>query len=401
MLIHELRKLIQEIKLQEALQKGLKEVEHPFKAFFILGPAGSGKTFIKDAALNLPEGFVSINTDEPIEKVFPKFGLSLKFDEGDVDKKQEVRKLLQQAISDKEKRKINQALPILFDTTGENTNKIKKMIRALISVGYDVAIFMVNVPPDYSVESDTARGELGDRAVGPKRTRAIANNYQKNVVSPSAYAQMEGERGVTILAQNPYPNLFDLRDGSLRPDFDSSVLQDRTLELKDPEGNKSDSMRNPFKGVTWEYAEDILKEARSNLQQWLSDRTPINSTGKQVLEALEYIQDQGIADYGDQITDLFAYATWAGENEKEIPDSVENALQIVFDIDTYQKKVSATTAKDKYPTNPMKVKTAKGEKEVPPELLPKFGQKGAPTIQQLTREQLQALVNSFNNNNKT
>ena len=318
-----------------------------------------------------------------------------------INKKQEVRKLLQQAISDKEKRKINQALPILFDTTGENTNKIKKMIRALISVGYDVAIFMVNVPPDYSVESDTARGELGDRAVGPKRTRAIANNYQKNVVSPSAYAQMEGERGVTILAQNPYPNLFDLRDGSLRPDFDSSVLQDRTLELKDPEGNKSDSMRNPFKGVTWEYAEDILKEARSNLQQWLSDRTPINSTGKQVLEALEYIQDQGIADYGDQITDLFAYATWAGENEKEIPDSVENALQIVFDIDTYQKKVSATTAKDKYPTNPMKVKTAKGEKEVPPELLPKFGQKGAPTIQQLTREQLQALVNSFNNKNKT
>ena len=62
--------------------------------------------------------------------------------------------------------------------------------------------------------------------------------------------------------------------------------------------------------------------------------------------------------------------------------------------------MAVTTSKDKYPTNPMKVKTAKGEKEVPPELLPRFGQKGAPTVQQLTREQLQALVNSFNNKNK-
>ena len=68
--IDDLRKLIQEVKLREALQSGIKQVEHPFKAFFILGPAGSGKTFIKDAALKLPDSFVSVNTDEAIEKVF-------------------------------------------------------------------------------------------------------------------------------------------------------------------------------------------------------------------------------------------------------------------------------------------------------------------------------------------
>ena len=36
---------------------------------------------------------------------------------------------------------------------------------------------------------------------------------------------------------------------------------------------------------------------------------------------------------------------------------------------------------------------AKGDVEVPPELLPRFGQKGAPTIQQLTREQLMEIIN--------
>ena len=385
--IDDLRKLIQEVKLQEALQSGIKQVEHPFKAFFILGPAGSGKTFIKDAALKLPNSFVSVNTDEAIEKVFPKFGLTLKFAEGDVEKKQEVRKLLQQAVSDKTKRKINQALPILFDTTGENTDKMKTIMRSLVDIGYDVGVFMINVPPDFSVEADQSRS----RTVGADLTRQISNNYQKEIVDQGAYAQMQGERGITILNPNPYPNIFDLRDGSLRPEFDQSMLNDDRLELKG--GEEPESIRNPFKGASWEKAKGILEDSREKLQSWLSDRDPQNATGKEILKALEYVQDQGVADYGDQITDLVQYAIWADENEKELPKSVQNVLQIIFDIEAFQEKVAGAVPSDKFPTSPQTVKTAKGDVEVPPELLPRFGQKGAPTIQQLTREQLMEIIN--------
>ena len=389
--IDDLRKLIQEVKLQEALQSGIKQVEHPFKAFFILGPAGSGKTFIKDAALKLPNSFVSVNTDEAIEKVFPKFGLTLKFAEGDVEKKQEVRKLLQQAVSDKTKRKINQALPILFDTTGENTDKMKTIMRSLVDIGYDVGVFMINVPPDFSVEADQNRS----RTVGADLTRQISNNYQKEIVDQGAYAQMQGERGITILNPNPYPNIFDLRDGSLRPEFDQSMLSDDRLELKG--GEEPESIRNPFKGASWEKAKGILEDSREKLQSWLSDRDPQNATGKEILKALEYVQDQGVADYGDQITDLVQYAIWADENEKELPKSVQNVLQIIFDIEAFQEKVAGAVPSDKFPTSPQTVKTAKGDVEVPPELLPRFGQKGAPTIQQLTREQLMEIINWVRN----
>ena len=390
--IDDLRKLIQEVKLQEALKSGIKQVEHPFKAFFILGPAGSGKTFIKDAALKLPDSFVSVNTDEAIEKVFPKFGLTLKFAEGDVEKKQEVRKLLQQAVSDKTKRKINQALPILFDTTGENTDKMKTIMRSLVDIGYDVGVFMINVPPDFSVEADQKRA----RTVGADLTRQISNNYQKEVVDQGAYAQMQGERGITILNPNPYPNIFDLRDGSLRPEFDQSMLSDDKLELKG--GKKPESIRNPFKGASWEKAKGILEDSKEKLQGWLSDRDPQNATGREILKALEYVQDQGVADYGDQITDLVQYAIWADENDKELPKSVQNALQIIFDVEAFQEKVAGAVPSEKFPTEPMKVKTAKGEIEVPPELLPRFGLKGAPTIQQLTREQLMEIINWVRNN---
>ena len=403
--IDDLRKLIQEVKLQEALKSGIKQIEHPFKAFFILGPAGSGKTFMKDF-MGLPQSFVQINTDEAVEKVFPKFGLTLKFQDPpsgeEYDQKQEVRKLLQQAVSDKTKRKINQALPLLFDTTGENPNKMKRIMRQLVDIGYDVAVFTINVPPEFSVEEDFYR----DRTVGSEIAQQVTNDYQKDIVGQSAYAQMEGERGITILNDNPYPNLFDVNTGEYRTirkkdhprygeiAFDLNILKQRKMKLKDPKGkDKPEEMWNPFEGITWEYAKQILDEAKEKLQAWVSQRDPQNPTGKEVLKALEYVQDQGVADYGDQITDLVEYALWADENEKELPKTVQNALQIVFDIEAFQQKLKKSVPSDKFPTSPQTVKTAKGDVEVPPELLPRFGQKGAPTIQQLTREQLMEIIN--------
>ena len=403
--IDDLRKLIQEVKLQEALQSGIKQVEHPFKAFFILGPAGSGKTFMKDF-MGLPQSFVQINTDDAVEKVFPKFGLSLKFQEPpsgeEYDQKQEVRKLLQQAVSDKTKRKINQALPLLFDTTGENPKKMKKIMRQLVDIGYDVAVFTINVPPEFSVEEDFHR----DRTVGSEIAQQVTNDYQRNVVDQGTYAQMKGERGITILNDNPYPNLFDVNTGEYRTirdedhprygevAFDLNILKQRKMKLKDPKGkDEPEEMWNPFEGITWKYAKQILDEAKEKLQTWVSQRDPQNPTGKEVLKALEYVQDQGVADYGDQITDLVQYALWAGENDKELPKTVQNALQIIFDVEAFQQKLKKSVPSDKFPSSPQTIKTAKGDVEVPPELLPRFGQKGAPTIQQLTREQLMEVIN--------
>ena len=408
--INDLRKLIQEIKLQEALQSGIKQVKHPFKAFFILGPAGSGKTFMKDF-MGLPQSFVQINTDDAVEKVFPKFGLSLKFQDPpsgeEYDQKQEVRKLLQQAVSDKTKRKINQALPLLFDTTGENPKKMKQIMRQLVDIGYDVAVFTINVPPEFSVETDQYR----DRTVGSEIAQQVTNAYQKNVVDQGTYTQMKGERGITILNDNPYPNHFNVNTGEYRRimnkkhprygeiAFDLGILGQRKMELKDPKGkDKPKEMWNPFEGVTWESAKQILDDAQEKLQAWVSERAPQNPTGREVLKALEYVQDQGVADYGDQITDLVQYALWADENEKELPETVQNALQIIFDIEAFQGKVAGAVPSDKFPSSPQTVKTAKGDVEVPPELLPRFGQKGAPTIQQLTREQLLEIINWVKNN---
>jgi len=81
-----------------------------------------------------------------------------------------------------------------------------------------------------------------------------------------------------------------------------------------------------------------------------------------------------------------------------LPRTVQDALQIVFDVKTFQQKLKKSVPSDKFPSSPQTVKTDKGDVEVPPELLPRFGQKGAPTIQQLTREQLLEIINWLKNN---
>ena len=49
--------------------------KHPFKAMFMFGPAGSGKSYLLKNVFNMPGDFVTRNPDEAIEAQFPRFGI--------------------------------------------------------------------------------------------------------------------------------------------------------------------------------------------------------------------------------------------------------------------------------------------------------------------------------------
>ena len=398
MQITELRQLIQEVKFQEALQRGITQVQNPFKAVFIFGPAGAGKTFIKDV-LGLPDNFIGINTDELVEDVFPKYGLSLNFEEGPQVVKQELRKLLQQASANKMRRYVNKCQPLLIDTPGEKISKMQDIVRALVEIGYDVAIFQINVPPDFSVMSDQKRGEEGERTVGREQTRHIANKYQTNVVRDGAYLQLGQERGVTLLSDKIYPNIFNVRAGTIRDDFDISMTQDDRLELKDPRGERrSRYMRNPFEGANWEEASEILKTAQTNLSEWLAPAAPLNPTGRVIYDALKYIQGQGVGTLGDEITDIAEYGAEHIQDPKRypMPSEVDEAIYMTMGK-SLQAKIKRTAPARKAPEmdprySPLKIKYQG----------PDYTKKGAPTAKDIVKEdslslqELREFIDEFN-----
>jgi len=403
MLISELRELIREIRLEEALARGIKEVKHPFKAVFIFGPAGAGKTTTKEL-LGLPSDFVALTPDDMIEKVFPKFGISLDFRE-EYAKKTELRKILQQRNSEKTVRKINQMLPIFFDTTGENVSKITTMMDALKRVGYDIAVFQINVPPDVSIEADLDR----DRTLGDEIIQTISNNYQQDVVKGGAYLAKMGERGYTLLSPFIFPNIFDFQGDGLRSGVPDDILWQGQLKLNDPnDGGEATYIDNPFHGASREKNAKILDDARAEAQDWISDREPKNPVGRVMLNALSYIQAQGIADLGDQMTDVAKYVLWAAENGKDIPPVVNEASKLLFGIEADLRK---TVASPKKPGKDVSAKKVKGvEGPVPASLLPTYADPASPVKspsdilykgEPLSLKELRDLVSQFNNKNKT
>jgi len=282
--------ILDEEDLDEA---SIRKNPHPFKSIFIFGPAGAGKSFLSKQ-LGIPKEFKVSNPDERIESVFPAFGLSLKFAAENEDEElfkiqQTAREILQNASQGHTANLLNIANPLVFDTTGENVEKMSKRIEALTKAGYDVAIFQVNVPTETSVARDKAR----KRTVG-EPTKAISQQYQQQVAQDRGYfKKFESNPRVTMLGDDIYANIFDLRDGSL---------------LVDPEvaGAMKTKDGKPF---TAEYAKDLLAKAKSDLQGFLSQREPTNPTGAALYDGMMDLVSASGGKLGQRLGDFAAAST--------------------------------------------------------------------------------------------
>jgi len=276
-------------------EKSILKNKYPFKAIYIFGPAGSGKSYISKNLLGIPNDFTVSNPDERIEEVFPAFGVSTKFanseEGGDADLEalqQRSRTILQNASRAHTSNLIGIANPIIFDTTGENVPKMVKRIEALTKLGYDVAIFMVNVPTEASVERDVRR----KRTVGASRTAGISQAYQKSVVQGQGYLNaLADNQHVTILS-DVYNNIFDLNTGALltKPTvITPDMLPDDLNPEKNPEAFANEKAK--------------LEQAVSGLQQWVN--APVeNPAGQTVLKGMRNLVKKSGGKLGQNLNDL-------------------------------------------------------------------------------------------------
>lgn len=271
----------------------LRNNPNPFKAIFIFGPAGAGKSFIS-GKLGIPEEFVTSNPDEDIEAQFGNFGVGLKFaDKTDLDnwkQQQAFREKLQNASQAKTANWLNTATPVIFDTTGEDVMKMGVRAEELNEAGYDVAVFQINVPPEVSIQRDKDRA----RTVGAP-TATISKQYQDEVQDDRGYFQLfDGYRNIKILGGDIYANIYDLRDDSLL------VPKELADEMKTKDG----------KPYTPEYAKQVLAKATKDLTDFLdgSTREPKNKNGKILYRGMMALLDKSGDKLGNRLTDFIVAA---------------------------------------------------------------------------------------------
>jgi hypothetical protein len=302
-----LRDMIKEVMLSESYSHLLERPEfldeasilknkYPFKAIYIFGPAGAGKGHVSEYLLNIPKDFQVSNPDERIEEVFPVFGISMKFanseEGGDAELEtlqQKSRDILQGAERAHVANLISIANPLVFDTTGEKVQKMVKRIQAISKLGYDVAVFMINVPTEASVERDVKR----KRTVGKTRTTDISQKYQKDVVQHNGYYNaLESMDNVTMLSSEIYNNIFNLGTGELldKPTvITPEMLPDDLNPEKNPDALKKEKA--------------TMEEAIKTLATWVS--TPVeNPAGQALLKGMRSLVKKSGGKLGQNMNDL-------------------------------------------------------------------------------------------------
>lgn len=128
-----------------------------FKAVFLAGGPGSGKSFIVGKTALTSLGLKLINSDDAFEAQLKKVGLDTTPEDIYSPKGQEVRGRAVELTTAKQKLAINGRLGLVIDGTGKNFEKIQNQAQELRRIGYDVAMIFVNTDLDTAQARNAAR----------------------------------------------------------------------------------------------------------------------------------------------------------------------------------------------------------------------------------------------------
>ena len=167
-------KKFDDIRFQE-LKEGLYD-QGIFKAFFLAGGPGSGKTFVTRNAFG-GTGLRVINSDAAFERSIKKAGLSLKMPDSEEEARDMIRVRTKATTSSMMDLSIQGRLGLVIDGTGRDFNKISAQMRMLQHLGYDCSMIFVNTSLEVALERNAQR----ERSVPEYITRKSHAIVQSNI----------------------------------------------------------------------------------------------------------------------------------------------------------------------------------------------------------------------------
>lgn len=167
-------KKFDDIRYQD-LQEGLYD-PNIFKAFFLAGGPGSGKTFVTRSAF-AGTGLRVINSDNAFENALRKNNLSLKMPEDEAEARDIVRARAKATTGNIMDLSIKGRLGMVVDGTGRDYDKIKSQVAQLKQLGYDCYMVFVNTSLEVALERNAKR----ERSVPEYITRKSWSGVQANI----------------------------------------------------------------------------------------------------------------------------------------------------------------------------------------------------------------------------
>ena len=159
---------------EQILSEGLYD-PNIFKAFFLAGGPGSGKSFVARNVFT-GTGLKLVNSDIILENSLRKAGLSLSMP----DEEQYFRDILRtraKAIVDNQiDLYVKGRLGLVIDATGRDYNIISRQFSALQLLGYDCYMVFVNTSLEVALERNSKRERVVPEYITKNSWQSVQNN---------------------------------------------------------------------------------------------------------------------------------------------------------------------------------------------------------------------------------
>ena len=159
------------------LQEGVYD-PNIFKAFFIAGGPGSGKSFVVRRTTG-GLGLRVVNSDDAFEAQLKKANLSLKMPASETEPRDVVRDRAKKTTAARKSGYVEGRLGIIIDGTGREYDKISKEATQLQQLGYDTYMIFVNTSLDVALERNAMRPRTIPEKIVTKSWRDVQQNLGK------------------------------------------------------------------------------------------------------------------------------------------------------------------------------------------------------------------------------
>jgi len=195
------------IEFKEFLAEGVYD-KNIFKAFFLAGGPGSGKSWVSAKTLS-GAGMKVINTDAAFEALLKRERMSLDFkgySDAELVRRDEIRAKAKRMTALSLGKAIEGRLGLILDSTARNVSRIEFERTTMESLGYDTFMVFVNTTLEVAMARNNERdrklpdaiviqnhrevqGNIGklQNIFGAGNFRIVDNNKKKQDVNPKVY----------------------------------------------------------------------------------------------------------------------------------------------------------------------------------------------------------------------
>lgn len=212
-----------EITKENEIDEGVND-PHIFKAIFLAGGPGSGKSFVYKMAIKGASGdsLKVVNSDNAYEMLLAKANLDIKNPDDIASKKgQEIRGTAKRLADKQEELYRAGRLGLVIDGTGKDVTLISNIKDRLEELGYDTMMIFVNTDLDTNLQQNSSRA----RRLPNDMVKDMWSMVQKNV---GKFQNMFGQQNFLVV-----DNSKDMRD-NIQGRLDDASKKVRSFLSKPP-----------------------------------------------------------------------------------------------------------------------------------------------------------------------